>query len=121
MLKAGTVRPKKAKALSLARWKSMKFSADGQSILIATDASLVLTLHAFEGDVKQVLRASLLLLLLLLMVFCFVFAPLSSLLFFLLRKIVVILLPHAIVRVHAWYMLSIHVPGICVTLLLITA
>ena len=48
------MRPKKAKALSLARWKSMKFSADGQSILIATDASLVLTLHAFEGDVKQV-------------------------------------------------------------------
>lgn len=48
------VRPKEAKALSLARWKSMKFSADGHSILIATDASLVLTLHAFEGNVKQV-------------------------------------------------------------------
>lgn len=54
LVETGDVRPKKAKALSLARWKSMKFSADGQSILIATDASLVLTLHAFEGDVKQV-------------------------------------------------------------------
>lgn len=32
----------------------MKFSADGQSILIDTDASLIITLHAFEGDVKQV-------------------------------------------------------------------
>lgn len=53
-MKTKALRPKKAKALSLARWKSMKFSADGQSILIATDASLVLTLHAFEGDVKQV-------------------------------------------------------------------
>lgn len=47
------MRSKKARALSLARWKSMKFSADGQSILISTDANLVLTLHAFEGDVKQ--------------------------------------------------------------------
>lgn len=52
--KAKDMRPKKARALSLARWKSMKFSADGQSILISTDANLVLTLHAFEGDVKQV-------------------------------------------------------------------
>lgn len=54
IVKAKEMRPKKARALSLARWKSMKFSADGQSILISTDASLVLTLHAFEGDVKQV-------------------------------------------------------------------
>lgn len=48
------MKPKRAQALSQARWTSMKFSADGQSILIATDASLVLTLGAFEGDVKQV-------------------------------------------------------------------
>ncbi|CAM9675200.1 unnamed protein product [Ectocarpus sp. 4 AP-2014] len=54
IVKSKEMRSKKARALSLARWKSMKFSADGQSILIATDASLVLTLHAFEGDVKQV-------------------------------------------------------------------
>ncbi|CAM9754688.1 unnamed protein product [Ascophyllum nodosum] len=53
LAQAGEIRPKKAKALSLARWKSMKFSADGHSILIGTDASLVLTLHAFEGNVKQ--------------------------------------------------------------------
>ena len=52
--KAKDMRSKKARALSLARWKSMRFSADGQSILISTDANLVLTLHAFEGDVKQV-------------------------------------------------------------------
>lgn len=51
--KTKDMRSKKARALSLARWKSMKFSADGQSILISTDANLVLTLHAFEGDVKQ--------------------------------------------------------------------
>lgn len=54
ILKVTDLRPKKAKTLSQARWTSMKFSADGQSILISTDASLVLTLHAFEGDVKQV-------------------------------------------------------------------
>lgn len=50
------MQPKRADELSRARWTNMKFSADGQSILIATDASLVLTLHAFEGDVKQVGR-----------------------------------------------------------------
>lgn len=55
LVQKADIRPKKAEALVQARWMNMKFSADGQSILIATDASLVLTLHAFEGDVKQVL------------------------------------------------------------------
>ncbi|CAM9395773.1 unnamed protein product [Discosporangium mesarthrocarpum] len=52
--KLPTMQPQQAETLARATWVSMKFSADGQNILISTDSSVLLMLDAFEGHVKQV-------------------------------------------------------------------
>ncbi|CAM9318624.1 unnamed protein product [Choristocarpus tenellus] len=52
--KIPTMQPQLAQTLARAKWMSMKFSVDGQNILVTTDSSVILMLDAYEGYVKQV-------------------------------------------------------------------
>lgn len=45
----------RARQLSLAQWVGMDFSADGKNMLVYTDASLMLTIDAYDLKIKKLI------------------------------------------------------------------
>ncbi|CAM9769650.1 unnamed protein product [Chrysoparadoxa australica] len=48
------IQSQQAQTLARARWTNLKFSVDGKSILVSTDANLAIAVDAFECQVSQV-------------------------------------------------------------------